>query len=86
MRISLWVEDLSAAAITALAVAAMGLIGGKEPQIAAEIHQLAEEKKQALVGIPCATWICQKSHDHEPCGRNSNTACATSADLTERTK
>ena len=47
---------------------------------------VASEKKQALVGIPCSTWVCQKSHDHEPCGRASNTACAPSADLTERTK
>lgn len=51
-----------------------------------ESVMVAYEKRQALVGIPCATWICQKSFDHEPCGRSSNTACAASADLTERTK
>ncbi len=51
-----------------------------------ESVKIADAKREALVGIPCATWICQKSHDHEPCGRASNTACAPSADLTERTQ
>lgn len=52
----------------------------------AQDEQAAHEKWLAVSHVVCATWICQKYHDHEPCGRNSNTACTTAADLTERTK
>lgn len=47
----------------------------------AQDEQVAHEKALAVSHMVCSPWICQKYHDHEPCGRNSNTACAKSADL-----
>lgn len=65
-------------------VLAFALVAGSDAEDAANIaqdEQVAHAKKQALVGIPCGTWVCQKHFDHEPCGRAGNTACAPSADL-----
>lgn len=47
------------------------------PLIEEEVHQ----RRQALMQIPCL-YVCQKYHDHEPCGRRQNTQCSISADLT----
>lgn len=66
-------------------VLAFALVAGRDAASdatnIAQDEQGAHAKKQALVGIPCSTWICQKAFDHEPCGRAGNTACAPSADL-----
>lgn len=62
---------------------AAGIAGRTDAEDAANTaqdEQVAHEK--AVAHIVCATWICQKYHDHEPCGRNSNTACVSAADLT----
>lgn len=72
-----------------LIVICAALFTGCDAEDAANIaqdEQAAHEKSLAISHVVCATWICQKYHDHEPCGRNSNTACTTAADLTERTK
>lgn len=48
---------------------------------------IAHEKKLALMGRICATWVCQKSHDHHPCGpMHGYSGCVPSADYMTRTK
>lgn len=62
-----------------------GCTDGEDAANTAQDEQIAHEKAMAVAHIVCATWICQKYHAHEPCGRNTNTACVSAADLT-RTK